>query len=342
MDDAARQQASPSLAGLRVGFAGTPEFAAQALQALVDAGAQVILVLTQPDRPSGRGLRLHASAVKRLATQCQLPVLQPQGLRLGGKFAADAAAAHEAIVAAGLDAMVVAAYGLILPAWVLQAPRWGCFNIHGSLLPRWRGAAPIHRAIEAGDTHTGVTIMQMDEGLDTGDMLSVRVVPIGPTDTTASLHDTLAQLGAREMVKCLHQAASGALIPVAQPKDGPDISYAQKIDKAQARLDWHQPASLLARRVRAFNPAPGAWTNCRVGAQTELWKVWDCYEINSNKVNECPGKVRISSENNLELVVDCGTGSLALTAIQRAGATRQNAKAFTHGLLQNHCHMQLD
>ncbi len=191
---------------MKLVFAGTPEFAAVALAQLHAHGHEVVLVLTQPDRPAGRGMKLQASPVKQFALAHGLPVTQPRSLRLDGKFPDEALAAQAALAAVPCDAMVVAAYGLILPQWVLDVPRLGCFNIHASLLPRWRGAAPIHRAIEAGDTQTGVTIMQMDAGLDTGDMLLVGALPIQPTDTTGSLHDQLAELGGRLMVQALDVA----------------------------------------------------------------------------------------------------------------------------------------
>ncbi len=194
---------------MKIIFAGTPEFASVALERLHAAGFDIALVLTQPDRPAGRGMKLHASPVKQFALAHHIPLAQPRSLRLDGKYPDDAAAAREAILAAGADAMVVAAYGLILPQWVLDIPTFGCFNIHASLLPRWRGAAPIHRAIEAGDTETGVTIMQMDAGLDTGDMLFMHSVPITGGDTTATLHDRLADLGGKLMVLALNQAAAG-------------------------------------------------------------------------------------------------------------------------------------
>ena len=231
---------------LRLIFAGTPEFAQVALQALHDAGHHVVLVLTQPDRPAGRGMKLQASPVKQLALQIGAPIAQPRSLRLDGKYPQDAADAQQAILAAKADACVVAAYGLILPQWVLDAPRLQCFNIHGSLLPRWRGAAPIHRAIEAGDAQTGITIMQMDAGLDTGDMLTMESLPITLDDTTGSLHDKLAALGARMMVDVLDMASAGQLKPVAQPAEG--ITYAAKIEKAEALIDWEQPAAAIARR----------------------------------------------------------------------------------------------
>jgi len=253
---------------MRLIFAGTPEFARVALEQLHTAGHEIVLVLSQPDRPAGRGMKLQASAVKQFALQNGIPVAQPRSLRLDGKYPEDAAATRDAIEAAQADAMVVAAYGLILPQWVLDAPPLGCFNIHASLLPRWRGAAPIHRAIETGDPETGVTIMQMDAGLDTGDMLLVKTLPITKTDTTASLHDQLAELGGRMMVEALQLAASGGLKPVPQPAEG--ITYAHKIEKHEAAIDWAQPAALIAQRIRAFNPFPGA----SAVMKGETLKIW--------------------------------------------------------------------
>lgn len=249
-------------------FAGTPEFAAVALAALHVAGHDIVLVLSQPDRPAGRGMKLHASPVKQFALAHGMAVAQPRSLRFDGKYPEDAQAARQAIEAAQADAMVVAAYGLILPQWVLDAPRLGCFNIHASLLPRWRGAAPIHRAIEADDAQTGVTIMQMDAGLDTGDMLLTESLPILPTDTTGALHDRLADMGGKLMVQALEQAAQGKLQPMRQPLDG--ITYAHKIDKAEAAIDWAQSALTITRKVRAFNPFPGASTSLN----GEVLKVW--------------------------------------------------------------------
>jgi len=253
---------------LRLIFAGTPEFARVALAQLHVAGHEVVLVLSQPDRPAGRGMKLQASAVKQFALAHSLPVAQPRSLRLDGKYAQDAAAAQQAMDAVQADAMVVVAYGLILPQWVLDLPRLGCFNIHASLLPRWRGAAPIHRAIEAGDRETGVAIMQMDAGLDTGDMVRVQALPIAEQDTTATLHDKLAELGARLMVEALVQAESGALKPVKQALDG--ITYAHKIDKSEAAIDWQDSAAQIVRRVRAFNPFPAASTTLR-GESLKVW-----------------------------------------------------------------------
>ncbi len=234
-----------------------------AMQQLMAAGHEITLVLTQPDRPAGRGLKLHACAVKQFALEHHIPVAQPRSLRLDGKFPDDAVAARAAIeqaVADGVEAMVVAAYGLILPQWVLDTPKLGCFNIHASLLPRWRGAAPIHRAIEAGDATAGITIMQMDAGLDTGDMLLVDSCPILEDDTTGSLHDKLAEMGGRLIVQALEQGPR--LVATKQPGVGPasGISYAHKIEKHEAAIDWTLDAAQIVRRIRAFNPFPGAVT----------------------------------------------------------------------------------
>ncbi len=251
-------------------FAGTPEFASVAMAALVKAGHQIVLVLTQPDRPAGRGMKLQASAVKQFALDHNIPIAQPRSLRLDGKFpevAASGKAAIDKAIADGAAAMVVAAYGLILPEWALTSPKLGCLNIHASLLPRWRGAAPIHRAIEAGDATTGVTIMQMDVGLDTGDMLLRDELPILDADTTGSLHDKLADMGGKLIVQAL--ANLPALNSVKQPEDG--VNYAYKIEKAEALIDWSQSAETITRRIRAFNPFPGAVTTLN-GEQIKVWE----------------------------------------------------------------------
>ena len=312
---------------LRLIFAGTPEFAQVALQALHDEGHHIALVLTQPDRPAGRGMKLQASPVKQLALQIGAPVAQPRSLRLDGKYPEDAAAAQQAISDANADACVVAAYGLILPQWVLDAPRLKCFNIHGSLLPRWRGAAPIHRAIEAGDAQTGITIMQMDAGLDTGDMLAKEALAIEPTDTTGSLHDKLAALGASMMVDVLATAAAGQLKPVSQPPEG--ITYAAKIEKQEALIDWQMSAATLARRIRAFNPFPGAHTT----AAGELLKIWGahCIEFDSNKISTDMPKGLVLSQTSDGIDVLTGDGVLRLTELQRAGAKRMAAVDFGRG-----------
>ena len=310
---------------MRVIFAGTPEFARVALERLLAAGFTVPLVLTQPDRPAGRGMKLQASPVKQCALQHGIAVAQPLSLRLDGKYPEDAAAAKAAIEAAQADVMVMAAYGLILPQWVLNTPRLGCLNIHASLLPRWRGAAPIHRAIEAGDAETGVTIMQMDAGLDTGDMLLLEKTAISPADTTATLHDRLAQLGGRLIVEALELAACGGLKPTPQPAEG--VTYAHKIDKAESTIDWNQPAEVIARRVRAFDPFPGAATT--LGA--DAIKVWSC-EIDSCSRTLDAACGQILSIDADGICVACGAGSLLrLTVLQRAGGKRLPAADFLRG-----------
>jgi methionyl-tRNA formyltransferase len=238
-------------------------------------------------------------------------------MRLDGKFPEDALAAQAALQAADLDVLVVAAYGLILPAWVLAVPRHGCLNIHGSLLPRWRGAAPIHRAIEAGDTRTGVTIMQMDAGLDTGDMLRVSATEIGPDETTGQLHDRLAVLGASSLLLTLEQLALGALQPSPQPAEG--VSYAHKIAKAEAALDWTLPAEVLARRVRAFDPFPG----CTAQLLGETVKVWRAQAVAGSGQ---PGAVVQAGEGRL--MMGCGSSLLDLLEVQRAGGRRISAREF--------------
>lgn len=305
---------------MRVVFAGTPEFARVALQRLHAAGFTIPLVLTQPDRPAGRGMKLQPSPVKAFAQEHGLPVAQPRSLRLDGKYPEDAAAARDALQSAQADAMVVAAYGLILPQWVLDTPRLGCLNIHASLLPRWRGAAPIHRAIESGDPETGVTIMQMDAGLDTGDMLLVERLAITPEDTTGSLHDQLADLGARMVVEALELAACGGLRPVRQPEDG--VTYAHKIEKAEAAIDWSQPAQVLARRVRAFHPAPGVSTTL----EGDALKLWRAEPVAGSGA---PGEVLRADAAGI--VVGCGEGALRVTELQRAGGKRLPAADFLRG-----------
>ena len=309
---------------MRVIFAGTPEFARLALKQLHSAGFTIPLVLTQPDRPAGRGMKLQASAVKQFALEQQLPVIQPVSLRLDGKFPDQAEQAKAAIEAAQADVMVVAAYGLILPAWLLQLPKLGCLNIHASVLPRWRGAAPIHRAIEAGDAHSGVTIMQMDEGLDTGDMLMVEKLPISADDTTASLHDKLAVVGGRMIVEALELAACGGLWPVKQPEAG--VCYARKIEKAEAAVDWSQSATEIARRIRAFNPFPVMST--RFG--NDIIKIYSS-QIHSDKFMSGKGFGAILSVDEGGIQVQCGQGVLALTELQRPGGKRLPVHAFNQG-----------
>jgi len=303
---------------LRVGFAGTPEFASVALQALLAAGFEVPLVLSQPDRPAGRGMKLQASAVKHCALEHGIAVAQPRSLRLDGKFPDDAAAARQALQAAALDVLVVAAYGLILPPWVLAAPRLGCLNIHGSLLPRWRGAAPIHRAIEAGDNTTGITIMQMDAGLDTGAMLLWQALPIAASDTTATLHDKLAALGGTLIVQALRTLHH--LVPVAQPDTG--VTYAHKIEKVESPVDWRLPAVQIERRVRAFDPFPG----CSFVLHGEPTKLWRAAVVDATGA---PGTVLAAAEGRL--VVACGAQALELLELQRTGGRRVAVRDFLHG-----------
>ena len=300
---------------MRIIFAGTPPFAAAALNALADAGHDRVLVLTQPDRPAGRGMKLTHSAVKQAALTRGLPVYQPPSLKTLD--------AQADLRAADADIMVVAAYGLILPQAVLDLPRFGCLNIHASLLPRWRGAAPIQRAILAGDTETGITIMQMDAGLDTGAMLSRTVVPIGERDTAASLHDTLAAAGATAIVAAL--ANYPTLAPVAQ--DDAQATYAAKLSKEEAQLDWRQPAAALARAVRAYNPVPGAWTLLD-GAPLKIWSAQAVADSGALKDAD-PGEVLRADAD--QLVVACGSGALVLQELQPAGSKRMSAAAFLSG-----------
>ncbi len=306
---------------MRVIFAGTPEFAREALAQLHAAGHDIVLVLTQPDRPAGRGMKLQASPVKQWAQSHNIPVCQPLSLRLDGKYPQDARMAQEALLAANADVMVVAAYGLILPQWVLDLPPQGCLNIHASLLPRWRGAAPIHRAIEAGDRQTGINLLQMDAGLDTGDMLAIRSEPILPRDTTASLHDRLAVAGGALMVKALENLDQLTRTP--QPTEG--ITYAQKIEKHEALLDWSLSAVALDRCIRAFNPFPGA--HSVLGG--EVLKIWAAEPVHTHAPSRPHGTlVEVTPEG---LDVATGEGLLRLTQLQRPGGKRLSAAEFLRG-----------
>lgn len=290
-------------------FAGTPEFAAAALTALIDAGHEIALVLTQPDRPSGRGMSLQASAVKKVALAHGIEVFQPNSLKN------EEAQARIAAIAA--EVMVVAAYGLILPQSVLDMPKHGCLNIHASLLPRWRGAAPIQRALLAGDAETGVCIMQMEAGLDTGPVLLREAFAIAASDTTASLHDRLAALGARLIVDAL------ARLPLAaetQPEAG--ITYAHKIEKAEALIDWQKPASELDRHIRAFNPFPGAQAHFA----GQLVKLWAAQPVSGQGL---PGQILAIDREHITIA--CGTGALAVSELQKAGGKRLPAQQFLAG-----------
>ncbi len=309
---------------MKVVFAGTPEFAALALASLHRAGFDIPLVLTQPDRPAGRGMQLHASAVKQFALANGIEVLQPLSLRMDSKDperAAQAAAAHARLVALDYDVMVVAAYGLILPRSTLDIKP--CNNIHGSLLPRWRGAAPIHRAIEAGDTDTGVTIMEMEEGLDTGPMLLKERVPIAPGETTGALHDRLAALGADMIVAALTLRQQGKLVAVPQPDAG--VTYAAKISKEEARLDFALPAAQLCRKIRAFNPFPGAHAEVN-GVTIKIWGA-EAIEAGSDAL---PGQV-LAADAQHGIVIACKTGTLRLTELQKPGGKRLAAAEFLKG-----------
>jgi len=306
---------------MKVVFAGTPEFAAVALRALHEAGFEIPLVLTQPDRPAGRGMQLQASAVKQYALAHGMEVLQPLSLRMDSKDpqrAEEARAAHARLQALDYDVMVVAAYGLILPRSTLDIQP--CINIHGSLLPRWRGAAPIHRAIEAGDAETGVTIMQMEEGLDTGPMMLVERVAIEDTDSTGSLHDKLAALGGRMIVDALRKMAAGQLEAVPQPEDG--VTYAAKISKDEAKLDFGLPAEALGRKVRAFNPFPGA-QGLVDGVAVKIWKARPVAGKGE------PGQVLAADAQGI--VVACGEGALRLDELQKPGGKRLAAAEFLKG-----------
>jgi methionyl-tRNA formyltransferase len=316
----------------RLAFAGTPEFARVALAALHAAGHPIALVLTQPDRPAGRGMALQPSVVKQWALAHGVPLAQPRSLRLDGRYPDEAATARQTLIDCGAQALVVAAYGLILPQWVMdhfeQTPGGlGCLNIHASLLPRWRGAAPIHRAIEAGDPQSGVTIMQMDAGLDTGPMLHVVPEPVHADDTTQSLHDRLAVVGAQAMMDVLARARHGTLKANAQPATG--VTYAAKIDKAEAAIDWTCDAATLARRCRAFHPQPGLHTTAPGGAG--LLKVWRC-EIDSTYRPFLEPCGRILYIDATGITVQCGQGTaLRLTELQRPGGKRLDAATFVVG-----------
>ncbi|MHA3886244.1 methionyl-tRNA formyltransferase [Stutzerimonas degradans] len=285
---------------MRIVFAGTPEFAAQHLQALLDAGRTVVAVYTQPDRPAGRGQKLAPSPVKQLAVQQGIPVYQPQTLR--------EPAAQAELAALQADLMVVVAYGLILPQAVLDLPRLGCINSHASLLPRWRGAAPIQRAIEAGDDESGVTVMQMEAGLDTGPMLLKVSTPITAEDTGGTLHDRLAALGSQAVVRAVEALAAGTLQP--EPQDDALATYAHKLSKDEARIDWRRPAVELERLVRAFNP----WPICHTTLDGEALKV---HAARLGAGQGEPGHILEASRNGL--TVACGEGALSLTRLQLPG-----------------------
>lgn len=306
---------------MRVIFAGTPEFARVALERLLAAGFTVPLVLTQPDRPAGRGMKLQASPVKQCALEHGIAVAQPRSLRLDGKYPEEAAAARAAIEAAQADVMVVAAYGLILPQWVLDTPPRGCLNIHASLLPRWRGAAPIQRAIMAGDAETGVTIMRMEEGLDTGPMCLAGRGPIGATTTAGSLHDSLMYLGASLMVEALSKLEGDELECRSQPEVG--VTYARKIDKAESEIDFSKPALEVRSHIHGLAPFPGAWFLLDQESRTFRIKVHLC-EIVAGKGQ--PGEVIDD-----KLTIACGDGAVRLLSLQREGKSAMGTEEFLRG-----------
>jgi methionyl-tRNA formyltransferase len=296
-------------------FAGTPEFAVPALKALLDAGHSMLAVYTQPDRPTGRGRKLGMSAVKAFALERGLRVHQPPTLKSESEA--------ETLRALKPDALIVIAYGLILPRSILTIPNYGCINVHASLLPRWRGAAPIQRAIEAGDPNTGVTIMQMDAGLDTGGLLAMAQTPIGVDDTAATLHDRLAELGGRLLVDTLAQLMHGAIIPRAQ--DDAHATYAAKLNKEEARLDWNADALVLARRIRAFNPWPVAHT--ALNGQT--LRLWHAQAEHGTAPEQPPGTVLTAAADGVR--VQCATGVLRITRLQLEGGKVLDARAFLNG-----------
>jgi methionyl-tRNA formyltransferase len=298
---------------MRIAFAGTPTFAAVALQALSEARFDIALVLTQPDRPAGRGLRQMPGPVKQLAVRLGLNLAQPATLRNEETV--------DLLRSTGAQALVVAAYGLILPATVLAIFPAGCINIHASLLPRWRGAAPIQRAILAGDRETGISIMRMEQGLDTGPVYLTRKIPILADDSAGTLHDKLAALGARSIVDALAQIARGALNPSPQSVDG--VTYANKISKAEAAIDWQRDAADVDRQVRAFNPFPGAFSQL----SGETIKIWRGHPVQCAPA--VPGEILASTVDGID--VACGSGMLRITELQRAGSRRLSAAEFLRG-----------
>ena len=307
---------------LRVVFAGTPEFARVALEQIYSAGHRVVMVMTQPDRPAGRGMNLQASPVKQFALEKQIKVIQPTSLKLDGKYSAEAANALKELGECDFDVMVVAAYGLILPKEVFEiaekSNRAGCLNIHASLLPRWRGAAPIHRAIEAGDEVTGVAIMQMDLGLDTGPVISMKQIPISNKETTASLHDSLAILGGEMIVSALNNyELNGRLVAKPQAVDG--ITYAKKILKDEARIDWKSDAKGIDQKIRAFNPFPGAIFE-KNGAMIKVWLSATSLSNHSST----PGTITDINRDGVEVAT--GLGCVSLKELQKPGGKKASAE----------------
>lgn len=299
---------------MKLVFAGTPDFAVPTLAALIEAGHEIVLVLTQPDRPAGRGMKLKPSPVKLLASVHGIPVYQPQSLKSDES--------QTVVAAVNADAMVVAAYGLILPQAVLDMPRHGCLNVHASLLPRWRGAAPIQRAILAGDQEVGVTIMQVVMALDAGPMLRKGSLPVSEHDTAQTMHDGLAKLGGRLMVEVLDELQRFGKVE-AEPQDAALVTYAAKLEKSEAPLLWELSADALARQVRAFNPFPVA----QAVFKGEVWRIWMAYAV-AGMPDVAPGTVIGASEG---LMVGCGEGALRITELQKSGGRRMSAQDFLAG-----------
>ena len=313
---------------LKVVFAGTPEFAKVALEAIVHAGHEVVMVMTQPDRPAGRGMQLQASPVKQFAVEKNIPVMQPTSLKVSGPYGDEAREALARLQDLDFDVMVVAAYGLILPQEIFdiaeRAGRAGCLNIHASLLPRWRGAAPIHRAIEAGDSETGIAIMQMDLGLDTGAVIATNKMPIAAHETTATLHDALAKMGALMLVETLNRFAQERnLKAVPQALEG--VTYAHKIMKDEAKIDWQKDAKVLDLKIRAFNPFPGA----TLFDGESVIKVWRS-SLMDDHLQGTPGTIIGITESGVQMAG--GKGSLLLTELQRAGGKKMSASQLAQAL----------
>ena len=337
---------------MKLVFAGTPDFARAALDALIAAGHEIVLVLTQPDRPSGRGMQVHPGAVKARAASAGIDVLQPRGLRLGGRHDEDAQLTHRRLRETPHDAMIVAAYGLILPQAILDTPPRGCINVHASLLPRWRGAAPVQRAIEAGDSETGITIMRMDAGLDTGPMLLVSKCAIDASDNAATLTDRLARLGGDAIVDALALLERGDLeaSPQHAPGDESQVRYAAKVTKDEAALDFRLPSRVLVDRIRAFDPWPGSTARLvdQGGRPFAQYKVWRAEEIEIRSAaaltglapdNAAPGRVLGFldagttpgpglSAREAGAIVKTSNGAIVLTELQKAGGKRLPARAF--------------
>ena len=314
---------------MKIVFAGTPEFAAQAMRAIYDAGHHIVLALTQPDRPAGRGMHLQASPVKQFAMEKKIPVIQPETLRRTSSDShkkAQAEEAYQRLIQTDFDAMVVVAYGLILPQEILDISerpgRHGSFNIHASLLPRWRGAAPIQRAVEAGDQKTGVCIMQMDAGLDTGSTVLIDVVEITTSDTSATLHDKLAALGAKLIVNVLAQLDSGQTL-THTPQSAENITYAEKILKSEAEIDWSLEAKTIDAQIRAFNPFPGS-TSGFEGQTIKLWNSSLCPKLDHKKGK--PGEVLGFGERGI--FVQCGADVIEVLEVQKPGGKRIDAKTW--------------